>query len=64
VLAFIPGPLVGVGEGGGELEGLTALDAFFVRFLAELLRDLNMPEMPDAGADEFTAEFISALSEK
>ncbi len=55
---------MGVGEGGGELEGLTALDAFFVRFLAELLRDLNMPEMPDAGADEFTAEFISALSEK
>jgi hypothetical protein len=64
VLAFIPGPLVGVGEGGGELEGETALDAFFVRFLAELLRDLNMPERPDAGADEFADEFISALSEK
>ena len=58
VLAFTPGPLVAVGE------GLTALDAFFVRFLAELLRDWNMPERPDAGADELADEFISALSQK
>ena len=55
---------MGVGEGGGELEGLAAFDTFFVRFLAELLIDFNMPERPDAGADEFADEFISALSEK
>jgi hypothetical protein len=53
---------VAVGEGGTELEGETALDAFFVKLLAELLSDCNIPERPDAGADEFVDEFISALS--
>ncbi len=40
-----------------------ALVAFFVKFLAELVKDEKIPARPDAGAAEFVA-LISTLWQK